>query len=246
MSWTVYTDGACGPKNPGYAAWGAVILSPEGGEPMRHNGYIGAGTNQIAELTAAIEGLSLIPEGAHIKLVSDSQYVLKGLTEWRSGWERRGWRNSVGEPVANADLWRKLFAAYDRRKVTTQWVKGHNGDRFNEEADQLAVAALKAKRSSTSQESGTISVCIDYKTRTIEAMCLTTRHDFGLEKQDGKFGAGMTEAERQALRAEMGQLYDHHIAPLVKTVEFYAQGVQSEPMGLGFAARRVLETGGSC
>ena len=104
----------------------------------RFNGYIGIGTNQIAELTGAIEGLSRVPEGAAVELVSDSQYVLKGLTEWRAGWERRGFRNSKNEAVANLALWKRLYQVADARKVTTRWVRGHNGDLFNEQADILA------------------------------------------------------------------------------------------------------------
>ena len=83
--WVAYTDGACAPSNPGPAAWGAVVIAPDGGEVAAHSGFIGHGTNQIAELTAAIEGLTRIPEGAAVELVSDSQYVLKGMTEWRAG-----------------------------------------------------------------------------------------------------------------------------------------------------------------
>jgi ribonuclease HI len=141
--WIAYTDGACAPSNPGPAAWGAVVIAPDGGETAAHSGFIGHGTNQIAEITAAAEGLARTPEGASVELVSDSQYVLKGLTEWRAGWERKGYRNSKGEPVANLALWKRLFALADRRRVTTRWVRGHNGDYHNEQADQLATAALR-------------------------------------------------------------------------------------------------------
>ena len=143
--WVAYTDGACS-GNPGPAAWGAVVLAPDGAEIAADSGFIGHGTNQIAEITAAIEGLSRTPEGAAVELVSDSQYVLKGLSEWRAGWERKGWRNSKGEPVANLELWKKLFALADQRRVVTRWVRGHNGDFHNERADQLAVTALRAAR----------------------------------------------------------------------------------------------------
>ena len=80
-----------------------------------------------------------------VELVSDSQYVLKGLTEWRAGWERKGFRNSKGEPVANLALWKRLFAAADQRRVSVRWVRGHNGDRCNEKADALANKALALK-----------------------------------------------------------------------------------------------------
>ena len=77
--------------------------------------------------------------------VPAGQYVLKGLTEWRAGWERKGYRNSKGEQVANLALWKQLFAAADARTVTTRWVRGHNGDVYNERADALANKALATK-----------------------------------------------------------------------------------------------------
>jgi ribonuclease HI len=153
MKWLAYTDGACAPSNPGPAGWGAVLLSPDGRDENDHYGFIGPGTNQIAELTAAIEGLTRIPTGAEVELVSDSQYVLKGLSEWRAGWERRGFKNSKGEPVANLALWKRLFALADARKVTTRWVRGHNGDPYNERADSLANLALRLKRGSDASPS---------------------------------------------------------------------------------------------
>ncbi len=142
MKWTAYTDGACAPSNPGPAGWGAVVIAPDGFTETDHYGYIGHGTNQIAELTAALEGLSRVPAGAAVELVSDSQYVLKGLSEWRAGWERKGFRNSKGEPVANLALWKQLYAVADARRVTTRWVRGYNGDPHNERADALANKAL--------------------------------------------------------------------------------------------------------
>ena len=135
--WVAYTDGACAPTNPGPAAWGVVVFAPDGAETAADHGFIGPGTNQIAEITAAIEGLSRTPEGAAVELVSDSQYVLKGLSEWRAGWER---------PVANLELWKRLFAVADARKVSVRWVRGHQGNVNNERADRLAVAALQKAR----------------------------------------------------------------------------------------------------
>jgi ribonuclease HI len=148
MPWIAYTDGACAPSNPGPAGWGVVLTEPDGGKASEHYGFIGPGTNQIAELTAAIEGLQRVPAGAAVELVSDSQYVLKGLSEWRAGWERKGFRNSKGDPVANLALWKRLFALADQRKVATRWVRGHNGDVLNERADALANKALALRTGS--------------------------------------------------------------------------------------------------
>ncbi len=140
--WTCYTDGGC-QGNPGPCGWGAVVIAPAGAA-TENAGFLGHGTNQIAELSAALHGLGMTPAGADVLLVSDSQYVLKGLTEWRQGWERKGFRNSKGETVANLALWKALYAAADQRRVKTQWVKGHTGHPHNERCDVLAGRAIRA------------------------------------------------------------------------------------------------------
>jgi ribonuclease HI len=139
--WTCFTDGGC-QGNPGPCAWGAVVIAPDGGAKTEGSGFLGHGTNQIAELRAALHGLEMTPVGAEVLLVSDSQYALKGLTEWRRGWEAKGFRNSKGEIVANLALWKLLYAAADLRKVRTQWVKGHSGHEHNERCDVLAGLAI--------------------------------------------------------------------------------------------------------
>lgn len=136
---TVYTDGGC-KGNPGPAGWGAVLVGADA--IMEASGFIGHATNQVAELVAAIEGLAMTPTGARVELVSDSQYMLKGLKEWRRGWERNGFQNSAGKPVANQDYWKRLYALADAREVTVRWVRGHNGDPFNERCDLLAGLAI--------------------------------------------------------------------------------------------------------
>ena len=138
----VYSDGGC-QGNPGPAGWGAVVIQPSG-KYRAYYGFLGKGTNQIAEVAAAINGLKQTPPGCDVELVSDSQYMLKGLKEWRSGWERRGWKTAAGEPVKNKELFQKLYQLVDDRNVTTRWVKGHNGDKFNEIADALASKGLQA------------------------------------------------------------------------------------------------------
>lgn len=110
------------------------------------SGFLGRKTNQVAELTAAREALSRTPVGCAVTLVSDSQYVLKGISEWRKGWERRGWVNAKGEPVANQHLWQALFKEVDARKVAVKWVRGHSGDTYNEMCDQLANLAIDEAR----------------------------------------------------------------------------------------------------
>ena len=149
MPYVLHTDGGCSP-NPGPGGWAFVLGG--GPEPVERFGGEPASTNNRMELTAVIEGLQAViamseNQPPTVELIGDSQYVLKGLTEWRKGWERKGWRNSKGEAVANLPLWQRLFAIADARKVTTRWVRGHNGDTYNEQADALANEALRVRGS---------------------------------------------------------------------------------------------------
>lgn len=144
-SWKIWCDGGCAPTNPGPCSWGALIESPEG-ERTEHCGFIQPmGTNNIAELTAAIEALRRIPEGAEVILCSDSQYTLKGLGEWLPGWVRKNWRTASGSAVANKELWQALHKEYACRKVQLEWVRGHNGHPENEIADTLANRGLRSR-----------------------------------------------------------------------------------------------------
>jgi len=96
-------------------------------------------TNNVMELRAAIEALKALPEDAYGVLHCDSEYVVKGVTEWRTGWEARGWRNSKGQPVANAHYWKALYGLADTHpNIQFQWVRGHSGDKCNELVDLLA------------------------------------------------------------------------------------------------------------
>jgi ribonuclease HI len=95
-------------------------------------------TNNRMELMAAIAALESLPEGSRVRLVSDSEYVIKGITQWMPGWKRRAWKK-----VKNRDLWERLDRARDRHQVDWEWVRAHNGDTMNERADKLAVAESK-------------------------------------------------------------------------------------------------------
>lgn len=136
----VYCDGACsgnGVKESAPGGWGALVL--EGSQVRGGFGGSAGTTNNRMELSAAIQALQLLPKGAKALVRTDSQYVIKGCTEWRAGWVRKGMKNSKGEPVANPELWKTLWAEVDARQVKFEWVKGHNGDAGNELADALAV-----------------------------------------------------------------------------------------------------------
>lgn len=142
----IYCDGACsgnGTREVSPGGWGVAAISADGSVRVGH-GASAHTTNNKMELTAAIEGLKAQEKGAQVTLRTDSQYVIKGCTEWRAGWQRKGMKNSKGEAVANQDLWALLWAEVDARKVKFEWVKGHNGDAGNEIADMLAVMGRDA------------------------------------------------------------------------------------------------------
>jgi ribonuclease HI len=131
----VYTDGACS-GNPGPGGWAWVI--PDGAFSA---GFDPETTNQRMELTATLEAIKSIH--GPLLVVSDSTYVVHCFRDrWWEGWIRRGWVNSQKKAVANQDLWKPLIDLYQQRgDIEFEWVKGHSGDRWNDEADRLAVEA---------------------------------------------------------------------------------------------------------
>lgn len=140
----IYTDGAC-KGNPGPGGWGALLVYKGvekelwGGDPST--------TNNRMELMAAIAGLIALTRPCSVKLVTDSQYVMKGIQEWLPNWKKRGWKTASKEPVKNADLWQKLDEEVNRHHVSWQWVRGHTGHPGNERADQLANRGVDEVRS---------------------------------------------------------------------------------------------------
>lgn len=132
---TIYTDGAC-KGNPGRGGWGALIIRD--GQEIELSGYDGSTTNNRMELMGAISALEYLNETSFITLHTDSQYVIKGITEWSSNWVKRGWKTANGKPVKNDDLWRRLLQATRGHRISWIWVKGHSGDVGNERADVLA------------------------------------------------------------------------------------------------------------
>ncbi len=130
-----YTDGACS-GNPGPGGWGVWLRA--GPHEKELCGGEKETTNQRMELQAAIEALKALKKPSSITIVTDSKYVLNGITDWIHGWKKKGWKNSKKEPVANRELWEALDALNQMHDVDWQWVKGHSGDEGNERADELA------------------------------------------------------------------------------------------------------------
>ncbi|MEM6847989.1 MAG: ribonuclease HI [Pseudomonadota bacterium] len=131
----IYTDGACS-GNPGPGGWG-VILTHGNHEKELFGGERDT-TNNRMELTAAIEGLRALKRPISVTVVTDSQYVRQGITQWLAQWKARGWRTAAKAPVKNQDLWQMLDELASHHDVTWRWVKGHAGHPENERADELA------------------------------------------------------------------------------------------------------------
>jgi len=141
---TIYTDGGADP-NPGTGGWAAVLIDPATGRTRELSGGEPRTTNNRMELTAAIRALEALPQPSRVRLVTDSLYLRKGVTQWLPGWIARGWRRKDGD-LLNEDLWRRLAELIRDHEIRWDWVKGHAGDRHNERADRLATAAIRAQR----------------------------------------------------------------------------------------------------
>ena len=140
----IFCDGACS-GNPGPGDYGAILRCS--GREKEISGWAPDTTNNRMELTAVIEALRQLTRPCSITITTDSQYVVKGMTEWIGGWQRKGWRNSKKEPVLNRDLWEALLEASRQHSITWKWVRGHDGHAENERCDCLAREALAARSS---------------------------------------------------------------------------------------------------
>ncbi len=133
----IYADGACSgnqlSENKG--GYGTIIFKP-GEEPFRLNGGYKNTTNNRMELKAVIEGLKRVNCHLPVSVYSDSQYVVTGITKWIHNWIRRG------KIEKNGDLWIELYELKNKfDDIEFIKVKAHNGDQYNEEADELAKEA---------------------------------------------------------------------------------------------------------
>jgi ribonuclease HI len=149
MSTRIYTDGAC-QSNPGGPGGWAMVVTVDGdlfytaaeGNPVT--------TNNIMEMQAVIAAMSFVHNSIHpatagaVEILSDSQYVVNGITKWREGWKKAGWKRGKGdrwEWVKNMGLWQVIDGLVSPQ-MTFTWLRGHDGDKYNELADELAVSAV--------------------------------------------------------------------------------------------------------
>ncbi len=136
-----YTDGGCR-GNPGPGGWGFLVFNPLTGQALERCGGEQETTNNRMEMMAAIMALrSLKKDGIRVLIHSDSQYLIKAVSEWMPGWKARGWKRKEG-PLKNVDLLKELDALNARFALTWRWVKGHSGNRGNEHVDALTNRAM--------------------------------------------------------------------------------------------------------
>lgn len=135
----IYTDGACS-GNPGPGGWAALLRYHQ--QEKMLSGAEANTTNNRMELMATIKALLELKTPCAVNLYTDSQYVVKGMTEWLPGWQRKNWRTASNEPVKNTDLWQLLVDAAKPHQVTWHWIRGHAGHLENERVDSLARQAI--------------------------------------------------------------------------------------------------------
>jgi len=136
----IYADGACS-GNPGAGGFGAILKY--GDKYKELSGCEKMTTNNRMELMGVISALESLKMPSKVRVTTDSNYVVKGMNEWITGWIRKGWKNSQKKDVMNRDLWERLLKASKPHEVEWVWVKGHNGHTENERCDVLATAVIE-------------------------------------------------------------------------------------------------------
>jgi ribonuclease HI len=138
----IWCDGSCAP-NPGPGGWGAIV--ERDGRRLEFSGASARSTNNIMEMTAAIEALKRTPAGSSVHITTDSRYLMDGITRWLPGWKRKNWRKADGHPVLNRSFWQSLDTLLAQRRATWSWVPGHSGHPENERCDRLANEARRSR-----------------------------------------------------------------------------------------------------
>lgn len=137
----LYTDGACS-GNPGPGGWAAILIWGEHRKEI--SGFEPVTTNNRMEMMGVISGLEMLKESCHVKIHSDSSYVINAFNQnWIENWQRNGWKTASKKPVENQDLWNRMLSALNPHDVDWIKVKGHSNNELNNRADELAVGAIK-------------------------------------------------------------------------------------------------------
>lgn len=136
----IFTDGAC-KGNPGPGGWAALLRYK--GVDKKISGGAAMTTNNRMEMMAAIKALEALTRPSKVRITTDSQYLMNGITQWMKNWKRRGWVTSQKTPVKNEELWRRLDELISAHQVEWAWVRGHCNHPENEAVDGLAREAMK-------------------------------------------------------------------------------------------------------
>lgn len=148
----IFTDGAC-KGNPGPGGYGGILRYAK--ETKEISGYASQTTNNRMEMTAIVEALRLLKRPCQIRIVTDSNYVVKGMTQWLPGWIKRNWVNKQKKPVLNRDLWEMLLDLSTPHQIEWTWVRGHAGHEENERCDELAKEAIRTGMERNGERDGT-------------------------------------------------------------------------------------------
>lgn len=158
MKVRIFTDGACS-DNPGPGGWAAIVNLKDGTQVLK--GCEVNTTNNRMELMAVTKVLSEIMNNGipsfnkakdKIEVYSDSAYVVNAINDkWTVKWKLNGWKTTKGKDVKNKDLWEELMLllmAFKSAKISIRFVKvkGHNGDVFNEKADEIARSQVEVAK----------------------------------------------------------------------------------------------------
>jgi ribonuclease HI len=144
----IFADGACS-GNPGVGGYGAILISGErqkelsGCDPMT--------TNNRMEMTAVIKALEALKKPCRVRVITDSNYVIRGITSWIFQWRKNNWKNSRKQQVINRDLWERLLEISKLHDIQWKWIKGHDGHAENERCDKLARLAIENCRKNPEQ-----------------------------------------------------------------------------------------------
>jgi ribonuclease HI len=136
----IFCDGACS-GNPGVGGYGAILR--HGNKVKEISGCDPMTTNNRMEMMAAIAALEMLKKPCCVTVTTDSNYLVKGMTEWIEIWIKNRWKTAQKKDVSNRDLWERLLLISRKHKIKWVWIKGHNGHPENERCHELAQEAIK-------------------------------------------------------------------------------------------------------
>lgn len=166
----IYTDGSSNGRTGARGGWSCVVVGYDNEHSKNVKGvresysYKNETTNNEMELAGVYAAMCSIKPNPDVKVViyTDSQYALNAITVWSESWEKKGWRTAAGKPVKNLEFVKKCKNLYDDltevMNLSIEWVRGHDGNKYNEIAD---VAAVRAKTEAISRKPKTFDLYYD-------------------------------------------------------------------------------------